>query len=286
MALSRVYEDYEVGAELKRLFADIRTSFDLPFVPTIFKLAAGIPEYLKLMWDDLGPVARSRDFQTASKALEEFVRSLAISGGWRFADQQRVLSGLKFSQNDIELIGGMAATFARALPRMVLFSRLMQRGYGGGQRGRVSNGRQAAALARLVTVHVPRERDAGLRTWLIYSDIKKTTGSQHVVSLFRVLSPFPSYMASVWLDAKKIWNEPSLLRARDEVSRRALGLLAGLPVKDHRAAAKHVTPAQWRDIEGMVDGFVRTMPNFSLIAASWQRSFPQITGQLLSASGE
>ena len=60
MALTRVWEEDEVGPELQRTFSDIRYSLDLPFVPTLFKLAAGVPDYLKILWADLGPVARSR----------------------------------------------------------------------------------------------------------------------------------------------------------------------------------------------------------------------------------
>jgi hypothetical protein len=185
------------------------------------------------------------------------------------------LAAQKFSGTDIDQVASVVASFARALPKMVLFARLMQRGYGGGQRGRVSNGKQASAAARLVTLHVPNEKEASLRVWLLYNDIKKTTGARTVMSLFRALSPFPGYLASVWLETKKLLGEPSFLRSRDELNRRSLGLLVGLPVKDHRALAKGVAPERWREIEETVDGFVRLLPQFALNAAVWQRSFPQ-----------
>lgn len=283
MALTRVYEEYEVGPELRRVYADIRSSFDLPFVPSVFKLSAEIPEYLKLIWDDLGPVARSKEFQAAAKALEEFARSLAISNGWKFADQEKVLAGQKFSYNDIEQLGAIVATFTRALARMTLFTRLMQRGYAGGQRGRVTTGKQASALSRMVTLHVPNETEAGLRVYLIYSDIKRTLGTRNVISMYRVLSPFPAYMASVWMDSKKLLQDAAFMRARDDVSKRSLGLLVGLPVRDHRAAAREMAPQQWRDVEEMVDGFVRISAQFALIAAVWQRSFGRVAGHIVAA---
>ncbi len=273
MSLNRLFEEHEVAPEVRRIYDDVRSSFDLPFVPTLFKVLAAQPEYLKLMWDDLGPVARSREFQTSAKAMEEFARSLVIAGGWRFSDQERVLAGQKFSYNDIEQLCAIAATFARATVRMVLFARLMQKGFSGGQPGRVSNGRQASALSRMVTLHVPGESDAGLRVWLIYSDIKRSMGTKNVLSLFRVLSPFPAYLASVWLDAKKTAAEPAFLSARDDVAKRALGLLVGIPVRDHRAAGKQIEPAVWREIEDTVDGFSRVVPQMALLSTVWQRSF-------------
>jgi halocarboxylic acid dehydrogenase DehI len=273
MSLARVWEGHEVAPELRRIYSDIRSSFDLPFVPTLFKLLVGVPEYLRVMWDDLGPVARSREFQTASKALEEFARSVVISGGWRFSDQQRVLAGQKFSSNDVEQLCGISATFARVAARLALFTRLMQKGYSGGQAGRVSNIRQASALSRMVTLHVPSESDAGLRVWFIYNDIKRTLGMRHVFSLYRVLSPFPAYLASVWLDSKKTLGDPAFLRAREDVARRAGGLLVGIPVKDHRAPAKQLDPRQWRDIEEIVDSYARLLPQFALLSTIWQRSF-------------
>ncbi|HVZ18024.1 MAG TPA: halocarboxylic acid dehydrogenase DehI family protein, partial [Terriglobales bacterium] len=97
MPLTRMYEESEVSADLRRIYDDVRISLDLPWVPTLFKLAAGCPPYLKAMWDDLGPVTRSKEFQAGSKGLVEYVRSLAVSDGWRFSDQSRVLSAQKFS---------------------------------------------------------------------------------------------------------------------------------------------------------------------------------------------
>ncbi len=110
--------------------------------------------------------------------------------------------------------------------------------------------------------------------WLIYSDIKKTTGAKNVFSLYRALSPFPSYLASAWLDGKRLLADPSFITAREELNRRARALLSGLPVKDHRALLKDLTAEQWREIEEMVDGFSQFLPQFALLTAVWQRSFP------------
>ncbi len=283
MALTRIYEEDEVGPELRRVYGDIRQSLDVPFVPTLFKSAAGVPEYLKIMWDDLGPVTRSREFAAAARALTEFTQSRVITGGWRFADQQRVLAAQKFSQADIEQLASVVALFARTLPKMVLLARLLQRGFGGGQKGRISSNHQVSAVARLVTLHVPSEKEAGLRVWLLYNDIKKSTGTRHVLSLFRALSPFPGYLAAIWLETKKLIAEPSFVRAQEEVSRRGLGVLTGLPVRDHRAAAKNISPEQWHEIERAIDSYVRLAPQFALIAAVWQRSFPQYAGSVVAA---
>ena len=71
--------------------------------------------------------------------------------------------------------------FARTADGMVLFSRLMQRGFSGGQKGRVSSAKNSPALSRLVTLHIPGEKEASLRTWMIYGDIKRTTGAKNVL---------------------------------------------------------------------------------------------------------
>jgi hypothetical protein len=274
MALTRAYEEHEVPPEIRRMYASIRTGFDLPFVPTIFKLSAGIPQYLKLVWKDLESVASSREFETAARAFQEVAHSAAISGGWTFSDQPAILAADKFSNADIRVIGGIVGLFARATAQMALFSRLMQRGYSGGQKGRVTNVKQVAAMAQMVRVHVPNEREAGLRVWLIYSDIKKTTGAKSVLSLYRALSPYPSYLASAWMDSKRLLSDPSFVSAREELNRRARALLAGMPVRDHRALLKDLDATQWREIEETVDGFARLLPQFTLLTSVWQRSFP------------
>jgi hypothetical protein len=282
MAFIRVYEEQEVSADLRRIYCDIQASFDVAFVPTIFKVLAQCPEYLKAMWDDLGPVARSREFLSAATALDEYVQSLAVRGGWIFHDQQRILASQRFSGSDVATLGTVVATFARALPRLVLFSRLMQRGYSGGQTGhsasRLGSSKQAAALSRIVKLNIPNEKDAGLRVWLIYSDFKRVTGAANVPSIFRALAPFPGYLASVWVDTKRLLKEPDFLKAREDLNRRTLGLLVGLPVRDHRAA-RRIAPGIWREIEETVDGFARQLPQLTLAVAVWQRSFPQFTGK-------
>ena len=274
MALTRAYEEHEVTPELRRLYGNVRSSFDLPFIPTIFKLSAGIPEYLRKMWDDLHAVASSKEFQGAAQALQEVAHSASVSGGWTFSDQPKTLAADKFSNADIRVIGGIVNLFARATAQMALFVRLMQRGYSGGQRGRVTHSRQIAALAQMVRIDIPNEREAGLRVWLIYSDIKKTTGAKNVLSLYRVLAPFPGYLASAWLDSKKLLTDSSFIAAREDLNRRIRALLTGMPVKDHRALLKDLDPEKWREIEETVDGFARNLPQFVLLTAAWQRSFP------------
>lgn len=274
MALTRAYEEHEVGPELRRLYADIRTSLDLPFVPTLFKVLAAQPEYLRTVWSDLSDATRSQEFHAASTALEEFCHSEAVTGGWRFSDQRKQLAAQRFSTSDMEVLTSVVGIFAKGLPQMTLLARLMQLGYSGGQRGRVLSARQASALSRLMTVNVPNERDSGLRTWLIYADIKRTTGAKNVMSAFRAVSPYPGYLASVWYDAKKLIREAAFAHAREEVARRSRALLNGLPVGDHRRMAKKVLAKDWREVEETVDGFVRQLPQDSLLTAIWQRSFP------------
>src|SRR5205807_8734030 len=139
-----------------------------------------------------------------------------------------------FSTEDIIFIADAFAIFAHGLPQVLLLARLLQVGYSGGQRGRISHVKQTSMIAQALKIHVPNEREAGLRSWLIYNDIKKTTGSKTVLSVLRFISPYPGYLASVWLDWKKTVKSPTVQRAQEEVSRRSAGLIAGLPVADHR----------------------------------------------------
>ena len=283
MALIRVLEEYEVSAGVRRVYEDVRTSFNIPFVPAIFKLAANVPDYLTAVWDDLAPVVRSKEFQSAGQALDEYLHSQVIRAGWHFHDQQAALAAHRFSRTDVELLGLTISTFAHSMPRLALFLRLMQHGYSGGQPGRVSAAKQASATSRLMTLHIPRERDAALRVWLIYADIRRQGGVRNIPAFFRMLAPYPGYLASVWGDTKKVFNDPGFRHARDEAAQRMGGYLRGLPVRDHRAIAKRVTPAQWRDIEETVDGMARGTPQFCLAMAVWRRSFPLFTGRFVAA---
>src|SRR5258707_436467 len=150
MALSRAYEEHEVTPEIRRMYASIRSGFDLPFIPTVFKLSAGIPQYLKVLWKDLESVVCSREFETAARAYQEIAHSSAISGGWTFSNQAAVLAADKFSNADIQVIGGIIGLFARATAPMAPFSPLMQRGYSGEAKGKRARAKQGADPARLI----------------------------------------------------------------------------------------------------------------------------------------
>jgi hypothetical protein len=283
MAYTRAYEEHEVGPELRRVYADIRNSLDLPFVPTLFKVLAAQPDYLRVLWSDLARVASSRDFHASSTALEEFCHSEAVTGGWRFGDQRKQLAGERFSAEDVEVLASVVGVFAKSLPQMALLARLVQLGYSGGQRGRVAATRQASALSRLIRVNIPNEREAGMRAWLIYSDIKRTTGARNVPGAFRILSLYPGYLASVWVDAKRLIRDAAFTHAKEEVATRSRALLNGLPVGDHRQAARKVSAKDWREIEETVDGFVRALPQYALLVSVWQRSFPASLTRLQAA---
>ena len=95
MAFTRAFEEHEVTPELRRLYGDVQSGFDQPFVPTIFKLLPVVPSYLKLMWKDLNNVACSREFQAATQAFQEIAHSAAehhnlrIEYGYEIADKKR-----------------------------------------------------------------------------------------------------------------------------------------------------------------------------------------------------
>jgi len=283
MPLVRALELNEVTPDLRPVYDQIRHSLDIPYVPTIFKVAAGNSAYLREVWDDLYDVACSKEFHAAAETLAQFVSGRVISTDWQLSNQERLLAAQKFSRADVRVMSGVVATFLRSAPRLALLARLMQRGYSGGEKGRVTARRAASPMARMITLHVPSESEASLRAWMVYSEIKRTTGSKHVPSMFRAVSPYPSYLASVWVDMKKLFADPEFLRARDEVSRRTLSLLHGLPVSDHRTLLDDLTPAQWTEIEQMVDSFARLLPQFALGAAVWRRSFATEQNQLMAS---
>lgn len=273
MTLVRAYEENEVGAELRRIYAELRASFDLPFVPILFKNLAAVPTYLKGMWRELEPVATSREFHAASEALDDFVRVQALSGGWRLRNQERLLAEQKVSARDMPVLAGVVGIFARSMPRLMLFARLMQCGYQGGQPGRVSAGKEVPALSRLITLHVPSEREASLRVWLIYADIRRTLKTKNVMSLYRALSPYPGYLASAWVDSKRVLADKNFQSASEVVAQRTTALLHGIPVHNHAELLRQLSQEDARQVRETVDEVVRSTPALTLLSVVWRRSF-------------
>jgi hypothetical protein len=283
MTLQRIYEQEELSPAQRRILDETRAALDLPFIPTLFKVLAGKFEYLRVVWDDLAQVLHSKEFSGATLALAEQVRILAIDGGWRLPDQAQMLAEQNLTGPELALFGGITGTFARAFPQELLVARLLQRGYHGGQRGRVTEAFASSAFSELLEFHIPPEKTGGLRVWLIYTDIRRSTGAAYVPSVYRMLSPFPGYLASVWLEIKRISQLPEVRKAMAVIDSRSNALITGLPVRDHRKFTKRLTHQDWLEIEDTVENYVRTMPQFALTTTVWNRSFPVSTPLAIAA---
>src|SRR5437868_8891385 len=123
MAFTRAWEETDVSRDVKRIFTDARAALNLPYLPTLFKVLANSPDYLKVAWSDLAPVVRSKEFHAASLALEEYIYSVVVAAGWRFNDQRRGLQGQKISTEDIIFIADALAIFAPGSPAVLLDER-------------------------------------------------------------------------------------------------------------------------------------------------------------------
>src|SRR3954468_6802163 len=172
MAFTRAWEENDVSRDIKRIYTDARSALNLPYIPTMLKVLANQPEYLKAAWNDVGPVVRSKEFHSAALALEEYVYSLVVAGGWKFNEQRRELQDQRFSVEDTIFVADAVAIFAHGLPQILLLARLLQAGRRGGRRPQVGHLNETSMIAQALSIHVPNEREAGLRSWLIYNDIK------------------------------------------------------------------------------------------------------------------
>ncbi|MGD0975385.1 MAG: hypothetical protein ABR866_14950 [Candidatus Korobacteraceae bacterium] len=57
------------------------------------------------------------------------------------------------------------------------------------------------------------------------------------------------------------------------MARRAAACVTGIPVHDHRKLARHISAEQWSEVEETVDDCVRLLPLYTLLTATWRRSF-------------
>ena len=111
MAFTRAWEENDVSRDIKRIYSEARAAMNLPYIPTVFKVLANSPDYLKVVWNDLGPVVRSKEFHAAALALEEYIYSLVVAGGWRFNEQRRELQDQRFSVEDTIFVADAVAIF-------------------------------------------------------------------------------------------------------------------------------------------------------------------------------
>src|SRR5258707_13106405 len=100
MAFPRAWEENDVSRDIKGIFMDARSALNLPYIPTLFKVLANSPDYLKLAWNDLAPVIRSKEFHAAGLALQEYIYSVVVAGGVGVNAQRRGLHDQRCSNED------------------------------------------------------------------------------------------------------------------------------------------------------------------------------------------
>lgn len=61
----------EASPEVKQIFADIKSVFDIDFVPFYFQVIATVPSFLTELWTELRPVVDSADFVTLLQTVTD-----------------------------------------------------------------------------------------------------------------------------------------------------------------------------------------------------------------------
>lgn len=61
----------EASPQVKEIFADIKSVFDIDFVPFYFQIIAAVPTFLTELWTELRPVVHSADFATLLQTVTD-----------------------------------------------------------------------------------------------------------------------------------------------------------------------------------------------------------------------
>jgi hypothetical protein len=251
---SEVLEEYAEG-DIKGIFDDIKKTFRVPVVNTVFGALATEPDYLRVAWRQLHTNAQTVYFESRADDIRQFaVISMSEIGELRTpasdASVEGVLNVFHYVGAKLLLaIAALRSSMLGQLPRAAILPAAEKR--------QVLPG-IASDMPTIEMVHTDT-RDERLQR--IFGDIKSTSPAGVVSSEYRAMAKWPDYLEGAWSAVKPRMSTVGYLRATRQLRWMADEAVLGLPFRvettPHTLRHAGLSEKQIDHVRTMLDQFYR-----------------------------
>jgi len=192
--IPEVMED-AADAATRAVYDDIRQSLRVPFVNFIYRVLANEPAFFHPAWQRLGPLCRTRAFETAADGL----RARALLEPVPDGKAARAVAG-----DQLERIRAYTATIIHVVPKLLLCATFFDHEAGGdwpeaSQAEDVDLGGAGLGMlegATAISMVDPATASGKLKA--LFDDIRATHGHPGVATYYRALGHWPDLLEAIW----------------------------------------------------------------------------------------
>lgn len=197
--------EYLATGRRKQWYEEVKQALQVPWMGVVTMAYAHYPAFFEALWRGAQPLARSRPFVEASRALRRLAEAEVTKLGPKPITAR--LADLGYSEREISQICGIIEIFSHGnflylllatIVRLLLEGGRMRRG-GQSPRFEGRHGPQAHLPLVLMETH-----HADVQTRTVYEDVKGTLGLPFVNTDYRALARWPSYFSLAWADLKTV----------------------------------------------------------------------------------
>jgi len=221
--------EYRADGKVAEIYEDIKRVLGVPWVGVLFLAYARYPNFLRVLWDGLAPIAGSRAFADGAASLHE-----GVAEGVKALEPPPIakrLQSVGYAPRELDQIRQLFDVFDHGNNQYALtatMARIAVEGVAVGRAGARGEARPQVAAQPFPLVLIEMHH-AGADLRALYEDVMRTVDLPFVNTDYRALARWQSYFATAWRDLKPhVGTEPHETLAA-AYHRRCVDIVAALP---------------------------------------------------------
>lgn len=210
------------------VYHDVQRVFGVPHVSSFFQFLGNYPRFLERYWSAVRPIAQTQAFFSCAQRLRADAYS-RIRTDFEIPDLKAEVNRQKFSPGACEELRDCINFFCYSVPMSLLLAAFLSEAF------ETSAGNEAIPLVpapppkphrRIVMVE---EDNASPAVNAIFADIRRSTESDVVHTVYRAFGRWPDFLSSYWNAVKPIAISEHFQQCESAVREEALRITTQLP---------------------------------------------------------
>lgn len=210
------------------VYHDVQRVFGVPHVSSFFQFLGNYPRFLDRYWTAVRPIAQTQAFFSCAQRLRADAYS-RVGNDFEIPDLKAEVSRQKFSPGACEELRDCINFFCYSVPMSLLLAAFLSESLettAGNASIPFTPAPAPKSHRRIVMVE---EDSASPAVNAIFADIRRSTGSDVVHTVYRAFARWPDFLSSYWAAVKPIEGSEHFQECASAVREEALHITAELP---------------------------------------------------------
>ncbi len=227
----KIIPEKEAAGELKRIYKDIRRELRFPWVPYIFQAFAPYPDFMRLCWKEIRPLARHRAVEYGAAQILRHASNRVANELHPEADIRYLLD--RKLQRSLAEFHRQLLPFYLGAPRMLVWVTRIHSWFYERLPGEMQERVKLKPLPfpndMGIEVKPIRDENASRATRAMFEQIRLDVGSPITHTAYRVLARSPEFFEPAWASLREVLRTPMYRSIEDELREVAGAWVRELP---------------------------------------------------------